>query len=64
MSLKKKITMYELYTVTRNEKEEPVSRLVDTFLEMEEAVKEAHVLMARDAVATKINPKQFAVTSH
>lgn len=64
MSLKKKITMYELYSVTRNEKEEPVSTLIDTYLEMEEAVKEAHVLMARDAVATKINPKQFAVTSH
>jgi hypothetical protein len=56
--------MYELYTVTRDEKEQPVSRLVDTFLEMEDAVKEAHVLMARDAVATKINPKQFPITSH
>ena len=60
----KKITMYELYSVSRNENDEVVSRLEDTYMEMEEAINQAHVLMAANATATKIIPKQTDVVIH
>lgn len=64
MSLQKKITMYELYSVSRNEKEEPVTKLEDVFIDMEDAVKQAHILMDTKAVATKIHPKQYSAVKH
>lgn len=64
MGLQKKITMYELYSVSRDENDKVISQLEDIFMEMEEAVKEAHVLMAANATATKIVPKQFSMVRH